>query len=122
MSQALQDQYDEFPGFDTCIALIRSDDPGTAEDGYFWLEGRAGQYAHQLISLVEAEPDSFIRSYFVELLAAAKDPNAIPTLISEMSHPNQQVRYWAVTGLEEIGSEREQELARAHKAAHPDEW
>ena len=122
MSQFVEDQSDGFPGFDTCIAWIRSDDPGTAEDGYFGLEGRVGQYTHQLISLVEAEPDSFIRSYFVELLATAKDPNAIPTLISEMSHPNQQVRYWAVTGLEEIGSEREQELARAHKAAHPDEW
>ena len=122
MDQSLQDQYNEFPGFDTCVALMRSDDPGTSEEGYWWLEDRAGQYTDPLIEVAQAEQDPHPLFLFVELLGSTKDPAVIPVLASKLSHTNLSVRQAAVVSLEEIGTEQSKALAEEHKIAHPDEY
>lgn len=118
----MQDLYDEFPGFDICIELMRSNDPDDSEQGYWWLESRVAQYTEQLIEVAQAEQDAFALGFFVELLGDTKDPAVVPVLVSKLPHENKRVREWAVWSLEQIGTEQSKAFAEEYKAAHPDDY
>jgi hypothetical protein len=109
------------PSFSDCIAMLRSRDPLTYEDGYHWLQSRLGEHLDDLIALTLQETDPAMRGKFVELLGDSKDPRALPHLQRELTHPERGVRMWAYQGLLYFESDEAARLAEAFARDNPHE-
>jgi HEAT repeat protein len=107
--------------FDECIAMLRSSDAMTYEDGYHGLQDHLGEYLEDLITLTLKENDPKMRERFVELLGDSKDPLVIPHLQRELAHPARRVREWAYSGLRNLGHARAEEIAAAYARDNPQE-
>ena len=114
-------QDDEFD-FHSCIEIIRSKDALTYEEGYLLLVDKASLYVDELIALVKGEDDPYTRGKFVELLGETRSPKALSALAEELNHPDQNVRQWAVTGLNKLDLIEADELVKGYEKSHPDEY
>ncbi len=105
---------------DDWIARIRSKDAMTYEDAY-WGERPAGPHVvPRLVLELHCSGDRYSRGKFVELLGEMGDASVVPVLIAELSHPEPDVRIWAVFALEELGFADGLAAARAFRLANPD--
>lgn len=98
---------------------MRSPDPGLREKGFDFLREHADSYAEELIAAFEREPEhdgAEMRCLLLELLAEARDPRALPVLAARLDSPDETLRFWAIRGLEMLGT-REAEQALDHARA-----
>jgi HEAT repeat protein len=112
---------DNFPGFDQCIQMIRSDDAMTYEDGYHSLLGRAHEYTDKLIQLMQDEKSPDMRGKFIELLGDTNDPKIISLLALELENPERIVRQWAFWSLEQFDLVEAGSIVEKHRQAHPED-
>ena len=107
--------------FNEIIALLRSDDPMTYEEGFHSLKGRVDEALDKLIELEQMETDEKMRSRLVELIGESTEPSAIELLKSELDSPYYEVRMWAYSALCYSDSEEAKKLAQHYKVENPDE-
>lgn len=114
------------PDFGACVEMILSSNPMIFEEGFSLLVDCGYDHLHQhiddLIKLTQIQADPFTRGKFVELLGYSKSEKAIPILKTELEHPNQLVREWAVRSLKRLPFEQAIEFARDYQMNHPEEW
>ena len=93
---------DEFPGFDQCMAMLRKRKSMTQEEGFFWLQSRAGEFVEQLLAELETEQDVGVQADIIELLGYARSLRALPVFLRYLSSPNEWLRIWAEHGLRDL--------------------
>lgn len=108
--------------FAECLALIRSEDALTFEDGFHMLLPHVSLFVPELIDLIASESNSRIRGRFVELLGEARSPAAFSTLASELRNSDQNVRQWALRGLQMLDRPDASLLIEDYILKHPGEF
>ncbi|QDU12305.1 hypothetical protein CA11_00820 [Gimesia maris] len=99
-----------FQGFDKCMKMMRSHDPQTQESGFHWLAPHANEYISELIEEFEGEDDLGLQCWLIELIGAAKSPNAFSFLSTQLRSNNWQIRQWAISGLKELDTKEARTL------------
>ncbi len=90
----------------------------TFEDAYFGSRPEGGLVVPRLVAELRASGDAYTRGKFCELLGEMGDESAVPVLLEELDHSDENVREWARRALEELHSED----ARAEKRKHLEEF
>lgn len=80
----------------------RSSKAEVSDIGLGWLHVCASEHVDELIQLMQAEQDPWLRGTFIELLAATKDRKVVPVLAAELEHPDEEVRRCALWSLKEL--------------------
>jgi HEAT repeat protein len=87
------------------MRLMRSRDPERRELGFAQLRECAGEHVDQLIAEFQAERDDHgLRCWLLDLIGQARSPLALPLLAALVYDDDESIRYWAVHGLEKLGS------------------
>lgn len=86
------------------MKMIRHNNPAVNEEGFDWLKSRAAEYLPQLISAFWDEDNAVNRGWLMELIGAAKSPDALPFLLERLNDENESIRNWAVWGLQDLDS------------------
>ena len=86
---------------------MRRHDPQAQEDGFALLAPHAAEHVDDLIAEFGRERDDpGLRSWLLELIAAARSPIALPVLVEQLSSDDESLRSWARTGLELLGTKQ----------------
>jgi HEAT repeat protein len=111
-------------GFDIseCLQRICSKDGLTFEDAFDELCPIASQYLPELINTLACSADPYTRGKIIELLGYTHSESAVPTILGELEHPDQNVRQWAYLALGEINTPISCEHAANYKSSHPSEF
>jgi hypothetical protein len=115
---------DKFPGFEKCMAMMRKRDGWTKEEGFHWLLPRAGDYVHELIEEFGKEQGFGLKYWLLELIGAAKSPDAFDFLAEQLRGTEQQFRVLAIRALKYLGTKEARTLlweARSFNLASPEE-
>lgn len=103
--------------FSQALESMRSQDPRRRETGYDFLREHADSYVAELVAAFDAEArDQELRCRLLELVAEARSPDALPVLAGQLKSDDEDLRFWAVRGLEMLDTkeaERQLDLARA---------
>jgi hypothetical protein len=99
-----------FPGFAKCMALMRKRDPQAQEDGFHWLLPHAGEYVPELIEAFGQEADQGLRCWLLELIGAARSPDAFDFLAGQLRSTDPRFRAWAIRGLRALGTKEARTL------------
>jgi HEAT repeats len=113
-----------FPGFKKCMAMMRKHDPQMQEDGFHWLEPHAGEHVHELIEEFGKEKSHGLRCWLIELIGAAKSPDAFEFLAKMLRSDDEGFRFWAILGLKKLGTKEARTLlwqAHSFTLASPEE-
>lgn len=102
------------------IARIRSRDAATYEDAYWGDRPSGPAVVPRLVAELRAAPDAYTRGKLIELLGEMGDASVVPELVAELSHPEPEVRAWAVAALETLGVAEAAEAASRYRQAHPE--
>jgi HEAT repeat protein len=94
----------------------------TFEDAYWgdWPDGP--DVVQRLVSEMLGSSDSYTRGKFLELLGEMGDPTVVPVLISQLSHAEANVRFWAVSALEQLGDLEGVKFAEEHRKMYPEDF
>jgi len=95
---------DPFPGFQECMRLMRKHDAQLQEDGFHFLLPHAHEYVAQLIDEFSHEADPGLRYWLLELLAEAKDPNALSLFLEYLQSDERSLKAIAVHGLKQLNT------------------
>ena len=96
---------EKFPGFEKCMAMMRQRrDQLLQDDGFLWLEPRAGEFVEELMEEFKNEERIGIRGWLLELIGSAKSPLAFELLASELRSPDPVHRRWAIRGLKNLNT------------------
>ncbi|GLV59841.1 hypothetical protein KDH_66650 [Dictyobacter sp. S3.2.2.5] len=87
------------PKFQEGMRLMRHSDPQLQEDGFHLLLPYAHEYTQQLIDSFRQEADSGLRHWLLELLSAAKDPEALPIFLEYLHSDESGLKSEAIRGL-----------------------
>ncbi|WP_286991016.1 HEAT repeat domain-containing protein [Thermomonospora sp. CIF 1] len=101
------------------LEQLHSDDPRARERGFDFLREHADSYVAELIEAFGREDDAEMRCLLLELLAEARDPTALPVLAEQLACPDESVQFWAVRGLEMLGT---REAGQALDRARAEGW
>ena len=83
--------------------LMRSSDPQRREDGYHLLLPHAAGHIGELITQFEQEHDDHgLRCWLLELIGAARSPDALPVLSAQLDSGDESLRDHAVAGLQKL--------------------
>ncbi|HEX6520222.1 MAG TPA: HEAT repeat domain-containing protein [Streptosporangiaceae bacterium] len=97
--------------FGEAMRLMRSHDPQCQEDGFHQLLPRAADYLDELIAQFEQEQDDHgLRCWLLELIGAARSPNALPVLEAQLDCDDESLREWAVGGLKKLDTPKARSL------------
>ena len=105
---------------DDWIARIRDPDAMTYEDAYWGVRPAGPDVIPRLLRELQRSEDGYTRGKFVELLGEMGDASVVPDLIAELSHPDPNVRAWAVTSLEQLGAPEGIAAAQRYREAYPE--
>ncbi|GLV54322.1 hypothetical protein KDH_11700 [Dictyobacter sp. S3.2.2.5] len=94
----------QLPGFQECLRLMRMRDPQMQEDGFHLLRAQAHKYTQQLVNEVTRETNPGLRCWFLELLAEARDPGALPLFLEYLYSDETLLKTWAISGLKQINT------------------
>ena len=94
--------------FNEAIALLRSKDSMTFEEGFHWLIGFVDEYLDQITALMKDELNPDLRGKFIEVLGYSDDERVIPVLAEELNSEHRDVRFWAHSQLEYFENSKEQ--------------
>jgi hypothetical protein len=86
--------------FDEAVRLMRRRDPETRETGFGMLEPHAAEHLDELVAAFHEEQDRGLRAWLFELIAAARDPKALPLLVRHLA--DDDLRTYAVHGLKAL--------------------
>lgn len=114
----------KFSGFRKCMEAIRRSDPQAQEDGFHQLLPHAGEHVDELIEEFRNEENLGLRCWLLELIGAAKSPDAFEFLAGQLRSPDQQLRFWAIVGLHKLGTQEASTLlwqARSFTLGSPQE-
>jgi hypothetical protein len=104
----MADMGDQFPGFETCMRLMRGHDDPAQEDGFNLLLPRAHEHVEPLMEEFEREQDSGdagLGFWLLELLAEARSPTALPLFVRCLRSESALLREGAILGLHRLGSQ-----------------
>jgi hypothetical protein len=76
----------------------------TAEDGFFSLQLRAGEYVRELVSEFLTEKNHGVRLYLIELISEARSPMALPVLVECLCGEEPDFWTWAMEGLRKLNT------------------
>jgi hypothetical protein len=103
--------------FHHAMRLMRGRDPQKQEDGFHQLRSHAGQHLEELITEFTDTTDHGLRCWLLELIGEAHLPDALPVLVAHLHGDDEPLRFWAVKGLEQLGTKpARHELYRARAA------
>ena len=100
----------KFPGFDKCLQMMRSHDGEMREDGFWWIEQHASQCVSELVAAFGDEENAGLRSGLIELIAAAKSPNAFHFLATQLRSSDWVLRRYAIVGLKNLDTKEARTL------------
>ena len=86
--------------FDNAMRMMRHRDPQVQEDGFGLLEPHAAEHLDELVVAFDEEQDHGLRAWLFELIAAARDPRALPLLVQYLS--DSELRTYALHGLRRL--------------------
>ncbi len=90
-------------GFHDAMRLMRSRDPQCQEDGFHQLLPHAADHLDELIAEFEQEQgDHGLRCWLLELIGAARSPEALPVLAAQLGCEDESLRDWAAAGLKKL--------------------
>lgn len=95
---------DPFPGFQECMRLMRKRNAQLQEDGFHFLLPHAHEYVAQLIDEFSHEADQGLRCWLLELLAEARDPNALPLFLEYLQSDERGLKTMAIRGLKQLNT------------------
>jgi hypothetical protein len=85
------------------MRLMRKHDPQTREDGFHNLLPVAAEHVTELIDEFNAEHDDHgLRCWLLELLGAARSPQAFDLLAEQLHSTDESLSWWAARGLEQL--------------------
>jgi hypothetical protein len=101
--------------FSRALQSMRSQDPRLRETGFDFLREHADSYVAELIAAFDGErQDRELRCRLLELVAEARSPDALPVLAGQLKSDDDELRFWAIRGLEMLDTRQAQrELDRA---------
>src|SRR4051812_46277625 len=102
----------KFPRFQGCMKMMRKRNPQTQEDGFHWLLPHANEHVHELIAEFKVENDIGLRCWLLELIGAAKSPDACGLLAEQLRSDNESLRQWAIIGLKALNTKEARTLLR----------
>jgi hypothetical protein len=114
----------KFPGFKKSMAMMRKCDPQTQEDGFHSLLPHAGEYVPELIEEFGKEQDHGLRCWLLELIGAAKSPDAFDFLAGQLRADDWRLRNRAIQGLKDLDTKEARTLlweARSFTFGSPEE-
>jgi hypothetical protein len=94
------------------MRLMRRHDRQKQEDGYGLLRAHAAEHLDEVIAEFGREQDHGLRCWLLELVGEARSPRAIALLVDQLHSPNESLRYWAATGLQQL------DIPEARQAVH----
>jgi hypothetical protein len=100
----------KFPGFKKCMEMMRKHNPGTREDGFHWLLPHAGEYLQELIEEFKHEDDPGLKCWLLELIGAAKAPEAFGLFVEYLTGEHEDLRVWAARGLKDLDTKEARTL------------
>ncbi|KAA1424030.1 HEAT repeat domain-containing protein [Nocardioides antri] len=92
------------------MRLMRKHDPQLQEDGFHMLQPVASDVLPQLIQEYEAESDHGLRCWLLELIGAARSPEALPILSQELRSTDESIRDLARHGLQQLDTKEARTL------------
>jgi hypothetical protein len=93
------------PGFREAMRLMRSCDPQRREDGFRQVLPHAADHLGELIAQFEQEHDDHgLRCWLLELIGAARSPDALPVLAAQLDSDDESLRSWAAAGLKKLNT------------------
>ncbi|MEU5878824.1 HEAT repeat domain-containing protein [Spirillospora sp. NPDC047279] len=93
--------------FDQAMERMRRSDPQSREAGFDFLREHADAYVAELIEEFRAEhDDQGLRCRLIELVAEARDASTLDFLAEQLEVPDEDVRFWAVRGLEMLDTRK----------------
>ncbi len=105
------------PRFAQAVESMRSPDLGRRTRGFDFLREHADAYVDDLLAEFDGEQDDELRSWFLELIAEARSPSALPVLTRQLESDDESAQFWAVRGLEMLDTrEAREELERAQES------
>jgi hypothetical protein len=93
-----------FPGFKKCMAMMRKHNPQTQEEEFHSLLPHAAEYVNELIEEFGKEMDTGLRCWLLELIGAARSPQAFDFLVGQLGAKEERLRELAISALEELNS------------------
>lgn len=104
------------PRFERALELLRSRDPESGERGFDFLREHADTFVDDLTAAFEAEPDQRLRCLLLELIAEARSAEALPVLARQLDSEDDDLRLWAVRGLEMLDTREANRLLEEAEA------
>lgn len=100
------------------LALMRSQDPQHAEDGFELLRAMAVTHIAELLAEYRREEQPALRRWLLELIGLARSPSAFGLLAVELGSGDEAIRSLAVRGLRELDTKDARLLLweRGHRA------
>ena len=96
---------------------MRSRDPQCREDGFHQLLPHAADHLDELIAQFEQEQDDHgLRCWLLELIGAARSPDALPVLRAQLDSDDESLRDWAAAGLKKLDTPEARTLLRRARA------
>jgi hypothetical protein len=86
------------------MRLMRKRDPQSQEDGFHLLLFRAHEYSQQLMVEFAQETDPGLRCWLLELLAEARDPDALPLFLEYLHSDETSLKMMAIHGLNQLNT------------------
>src|SRR5262245_40045569 len=100
------------PSFKQCLSMMRSADPGKAEEGFNSLVGRERHHLDELIDAFHTEDDDGVRCWLLELIGDARAPEAFPLFQDLLFSQDTPIHFkiWAAYGVHEIDTKEARRL------------
>lgn len=92
------------PSYRALMVLMSHEEAKISEEGFALLRDRAAEFAGNLIVDFEDGIYGGCRFWMLELIVAAKSPDAVDVLIGELSDPDLNFRQLAAEGLMAIAT------------------
>jgi hypothetical protein len=99
-------KYPRFPGVETCLVLLRSSNVrGVWIDQIcFELQEHAAETANELIAAFYREENTWVQLQLIMIMSETGLPVFQPLLIELLRFKDENLRCWAVYGLEKLGT------------------
>jgi hypothetical protein len=104
------------PRFERALRMLRSPDPEAGERGFDFLREHADAFVGDLMAAFETEADQGLRCLLLELVAEARSAAALPVLAGQLDSEDDDLRLWAVRGLEMLDSREANRLLEQAEA------
>jgi len=110
------------PDLDMWIHGIKSREPLIFEAAFHGPRPTGPEVVPRLLAEMQRATDTYTRGKLIELLGGIGATDAVPKLVGELSHSDQDVRQWAVTALRTIGGDVAIRAVEQYEREHHEEF